>query len=229
VLAAYVLRWAVTRGWATPSWQQIAGVATPILAYSAAVALGGSGFIASFVAGIVFGAIGRRRADAYTAFAEQSGELLNALTFLMFGAVLLGPALGQLDWAVVLYAVLSLTVVRMVPVAVGMVGMGMRRTTVAFLGWFGPRGLASIVFVLLLVEEGSTAESALLQTVVSVTVALSVFAHGLSAYPLANAYASWFASHSEHHSTMTESALVETSRHRLERAGTAAPDGTVRP
>lgn len=204
IFGAYVLRHAIARGWATPSWQQIAAVATPILAYTLAVALGGSGFIASFVAGIAFGVVGREPAKASTGFAEQSGDLLNALTFLMFGAVLLGPALGALSWSVVGYGVLSLTVVRMVPVALGMIGMRMRWTTVAFLGWFGPRGLASIVFVLLLVEEGSLAESALLQTVVSITVALSVFAHGLTAYPLAGAYARWFGRHSKDHATMTE-------------------------
>jgi len=219
VLGAWILRRAVARGWATPSWQQIVPVATAILAYTLAAALGGSGFIAAFVAGIAFGAVGKGDAESSTGFAEQSGQLLNALTFLMFGAVLLGPALGRLDWTVVAYAVLSLTVVRMVPVALGMIGMRMRLTTVAFLGWFGPRGLASIVFVLLVVDESSLAESVLLQTVVSVTVGLSVFAHGLSAYPLAHAYASWFAGQSKNHPTMTENTKVRAPRHRAERVG----------
>jgi NhaP-type Na+/H+ or K+/H+ antiporter len=219
VVGAWLLRHAIARGWATPSWQQIASVATPLLAYTIALALGGSGFIAAFVAGIAFGVVGGPGAEATTRFAEESGELLNALTFLMFGAVLLGPALGVLDWSVVVYAVLSLTVVRMVPVALAMIGMRMRGTTVAFLGWFGPRGLASIVFVLLLVEEGSLAESALLQTVVSITVALSVLAHGVTAYPLAGAYASWFARHAREHATMSESTAVTAVRQRAERVG----------
>jgi sodium/hydrogen antiporter len=219
VVGAWVLRHAIARGWATRSWQQIASVATPLLAYTIALALGGSGFIAAFVAGIAFRVVGGPGAESTTRFAEESGELLNALTFLMFGAVLLGPALGVLDWSVVVYAVLSLTVVRMVPVALAMIGMRMRGTTVAFLGWFGPRGLASIVFVLLLVEEGSLAESALLQTVVSITVALSVLAHGLTAYPLAGAYASWFAGHARDHATMSESTAVTPVRQRAERVG----------
>ena len=226
IVGGWLLRRAAARGWATPSWQQIAAVATPLLAYTAAVALGGSGFIASFVAGIVFGAVVGREAESATGFAEQSGELLNALTFLMFGAVLLGPALGQLDWAVAAYAVLSLTVVRMVPVALSMIGLRMRRTTVAFVGWFGPRGLASIVFVLLLVEEGSLAESALLQTVVSITVAASVFAHGLTAYPLAGAYASWLSRHAKDGSTMPERTTVAEPRHRAERVGVPVGTGT---
>ena len=226
VLGAWVLRHAVARGWATPSWQQIVPVATAILAYTVAAALGGSGFIAAFVAGIAFGVVGKGDAESSTGFAEQSGQLLNALTFLMFGAVLLGPALGRLDWTVVAYAALSLTVVRMVPVALGMIGMRMRRTTVAFLGWFGPRGLASIVFVLLVVDESSLAESVLLQTVVSVTVGLSVFAHGLSAYPLAHAYASWFAGQSKDHPTMTENTKVRAQRHRAERVGATGAEET---
>src|SRR5206468_778394 len=90
--------------------------------------------------GIVFGAVAGERAEHSTFLAEQSGELLNAVTFLLFGAVLLGPALGELDWRVALYAVGSLTVVRMLPVALAMLGAGMRRVTVGFLGWFGPRG-----------------------------------------------------------------------------------------
>jgi NhaP-type Na+/H+ or K+/H+ antiporter len=115
--------------------------------------------------------------------AEQSGELLDAVTFLLFGAVLLGPALGELDWRVALYAVGSLTVVRMLPVVLAMLGTGMRRVRVGFLGWFGPRGLASIVFVLILVEETELPERSLMLTVVTWTVALSVYAHGLTAWP----------------------------------------------
>jgi NhaP-type Na+/H+ or K+/H+ antiporter len=101
--------------------------------------------------------------------------------------VLRGPALGELDWRVALYAVGSLTVVRMLPVALAMLGTGMRRVTVGFLGWFGPRGLASIVFVLILVEETELPERSLMLTVVTWTVALSVYAHGLTAWPGANA------------------------------------------
>jgi NhaP-type Na+/H+ or K+/H+ antiporter len=180
-------------------------VATPLLAYTVASALGGSGFIAAFVAGIVFGAIARDRARHSTFLGEQSGELLNAVTFLLFGAVLLGPALTELDWRVAVYVALSLTVVRMLPVALAMLGTGMRRVTVGFLGWFGPRGLASIVFVLILVEETQLPERPLFVTVVTWTVAASVYAHGLTASPGANRYADWYARHSADHKTMPES------------------------
>jgi sodium/hydrogen antiporter len=212
-LGALVLRSFGARGWMEGTWTQINTLATPLLAYGIAVALGGSGFIAAFVAGITFGVVARQRAEPTTFLAEQSGELLNAVTFLLFGAVLLGPALGDPDWRVIGYAVLSLTVVRMLPVALAMLGTGMRRVTVGFLGWFGPRGLASIVFVLILVEETQLPERPLLLDVVTWTVALSVYAHGLTASPWANRYADWYAAHASHHPTMPESAPV--TEHRL--------------
>src|SRR4029453_3515233 len=98
VLGAWVLRWFAARGWMEGTWQQINAVATPLLAYTVAVGLGGSGFIAAFTAGIVFGAVAGERAEHSTILAEQSGGLLNAVTFLLFGAGLLGPAFADLGW-----------------------------------------------------------------------------------------------------------------------------------
>jgi NhaP-type Na+/H+ or K+/H+ antiporter len=213
LLGAWLLRTFTDRGWIDRTWQQIIGVATPVLAYSVAAALGGSGFIAAFVAGIVFGGLARERAEQSTFLGEQSGELLNAVTFLLFGAVLLGPALTDLDWRVVLYVALSLTVVRMLPVALALLGAGMRPVTVGFLGWFGPRGLASIVFVLILLEETELPERPLLLTVVTWTVAVSVYAHGLTASPGANRYADWYARHTVDHTTMPES--IPSPEHRV--------------
>jgi sodium/hydrogen antiporter len=161
---------------------------------------------------IGFGAAAGDHAEEPTFLAEQSGELLNAVTFLLFGAILLGPALGDLDWRVAAYAALSLTVVRMLPVALAMLGTGMRRVTVGFLGWFGPRGLASIVFVLILLEETELPERPLMLAVVTWTVALSVYAHGLSAWPGANRYADWYAANAGDHLAMPESAPVAEQR-----------------
>jgi NhaP-type Na+/H+ or K+/H+ antiporter len=211
-LGAFLLRWSAARGWMDRTWMQINAVATPLLAYTAAAALGGSGFIAAFVAGIAFGVVAGDHAEAITSLAEDSGALLNAATFLLFGAVLLGPALGGLDWRVTAYALLSLTVVRMLPVALAMLGTGMRRVSVGFLGWFGPRGLASIVFVLILVEQTELPERPLLLAVVTWTVALSVYSHGLSARPGADRYANWYAAHAGDHAAMPESAPVAEHR-----------------
>jgi sodium/hydrogen antiporter len=213
-LGAWVLRSFGRRGWMEETWRQIDAVATPLLAYTLAVALGGSGFIAAFVAGIVFRIVAADHAKEATFLAEQTGELLNAVTFLLFGALLLGPSLGALDWPIALYAVASLTVVRMLPVALAMVGTGMRRVTVGFLGWFGPRGLASIVFVLIVLEETDLPERSLMLAVVTWTVALSVYAHGLTAGPGATRYADWYHAHHQHHRVMPESASVAEQRTR---------------
>ena len=213
-LGAWVLRRFGGRGWMEQTWRQINTVATPLLAYTLAVALGGSGFIAAFTAGIVFRIVAADHAKEATFLAEQSGELLNAVTFLLFGAVLLGPALGELDWPIAAYAVASLTVVRMLPVALALLGAGMRSVTVGFLGWFGPRGLASIVFVLILLEETALPERSLMLTVVTWTVTLSVYAHGLTAGPGATRYADWYEAHHEHHRVMPESASVAEHRTR---------------
>ena len=127
------------------TWLQILPVAGAALSYGIAAPLGGSGFIAAFVAGMTFAAL-RRPADGaeLTFLTDELGELLNGVTLLVFGAVLLWPALTDLDWRIALYAIASLTLVRMLPVALAMLGSGARRPTIAFLGWFGPRGRRSV-------------------------------------------------------------------------------------
>jgi NhaP-type Na+/H+ or K+/H+ antiporter len=213
-LGAWVLRSFGSRGWMEGTWRQINAVATPLLAYTVAAALGGSGFIAAFTAGIVFRTVAADHAMEAMFMAEQTGELLSAVTFLLFGAVLLGPALGELDWPIAAYAVASLTVVRMLPVALALAGTGMRRVTVGFLGWFGPRGLASIVFVLILLEATDLPERSLMLRVVIWTVALSVYAHGLTAGPGAARYADWYHIHHDRHRAMPESVPVAEQRAR---------------
>ena len=128
-------------------------------------------------------------------FVDEGGELFDAVTFLVFGAVILGPVLDELTWQVVVYAVLSLTVVRMLPVALALIGTGARRATVGFLGWFGPRGLASIVFAVILFEEGGLLQEDLIVTTIVITIGLSVLVHGLTAAPLAGRYAAWYETH----------------------------------
>jgi NhaP-type Na+/H+ or K+/H+ antiporter len=194
LLSGAVIVLAGPRGYMEGSWLQIVPVAGAGLAYSSAVALGGSGFIAAFIGGAMFGAVRRRIGGEVGYMLEELGALLGAATFIVFGAALLEPALGRLSWAIVLYAVLSLTIVRMLPVAVSLVGTGARRPTVAFLGWFGPRGLASIVFAVLTLESHGTLphESTVLDAVF-VTIGLSVIAHGLTAAPLAKRYSRWYA------------------------------------
>ena len=125
------------------AWRQVIPAAGAVLAYGTAAALHGSGFIAAFVAGMVFRAVINRDPGEMNRLTEEVGDVLSGVTFVVFGAILLGPALGELSWELVLYAVLSLTVVRMVPVAISMLDSHVRLPTLGFLGWFGPRGLAS--------------------------------------------------------------------------------------
>lgn len=117
------------------------------------------------------------------------------MTFTVFGAVILGPALAQATWQLTLYALLSLTVVRMVPVALALLRTGARMPTLAFLGWFGPRGLASIVFAVLLLDDSDVGHKGTLVLAVAITVGISVYAHGLTAGPLTERYVRWWQSH----------------------------------
>ena len=194
-LGAVALRTAQRRGLAEAHWLQILTAATALLAAGIAHGLGGSIFIAAFVGGFVFGAVRRDVGGEVGYLVDQGGEVLNAVTFLMFGAVILGPVIDDLGWEALLYAVLSLTVVRMLPVALAMLGTRARPPTVAFLGWFGPRGLASIVFAVILVEEAALPHQETLLLAVVATVGLSVYAHGLSALPLTERYVAWYDAH----------------------------------
>jgi len=130
----------------------------------------------------------------FTYLTEEAGGLLAGIVWIGFGAMVAAPLVAQLTWQIVLYAVLSLTLARMLPVAIAMAGSGSRRPTVAFLGWFGPRGLASVVFALIAIER-QVPDAAWLAQVVACTVALSVIVHGLSSGPFVARYQRWFAAH----------------------------------
>ena len=215
VAAACVVVVAGARQFVGGSWLQIVPLAGAGLAFGIADPIGGSGFIAAFVGGFVFGAIRRRSGGEVGHLIEELGEVFSAVTFIVFGAVLLGPVLGDVTWSIALYAVLSLTVVRMLPVAIAMIGAGARKPTLAFLGWFGPRGLASIVFAVLVIEEGGLPHDDLILTTTYVAIGLSVLAHGLTAAPLANRYAAWYESHPRDALAGLESSDVRDVRWRL--------------
>jgi NhaP-type Na+/H+ or K+/H+ antiporter len=157
-------------------------------AYATAELIHGNGFIAAFVAGLTFGNTLQRKCEYLYEFAESEGMILILLTFAAFGIVLLPDAIPQLSVPIVLFAVLSLTVVRMLPVSISLIGTGVTRRTGLFLGWFGPRGLASILFVLLILEKSAAPHRQTILIAVTVTVALSVLLHGASAGPAAARY-----------------------------------------
>ena len=181
------LRWARRHGTASESFAGIAVLALALASYATALTLNGNGFVAAFCGGLAFGALAGRRAPAELEFLEQTGTLLGTLVWMAFGAIAIPIMIDRIDARTVLYAVLSLTVVRMLPVALASIGAGMDRTTVLFVGWFGPRGLASLVFALLALEAlGPGADEAV--ALLAVTVLLSVLAHGLTSAPLARRY-----------------------------------------
>ena len=194
------------------AWLQVVPAAGAALAYGIAAPLGGSGFIAAFVAGMVFGAIRRDEGGEVTRLTEEVGDVLSGVTLLVFGAVLLSPTLHTIDWRIGLYSIASLTVVRMLPVTIAMLGTGARGPTVAFLGWFGPRGLASVVFALIVVEDAHLPHAGTMLSATYATVALSVLVHGVTAAPLARRYASWFESHPAESRPAMESAPAEAHR-----------------
>jgi sodium/hydrogen antiporter len=183
----WLLQWARRRGWAAEDFTGIAVLTLALLAYLASLAVHGNGFVAAFCGGIAFGAVAGRRGPAELAFLEQTGGAVSLLVWAAFGAIAVPIVVDWMDWTLLLYGVLSLTVVRMVPVGLALIGSGLDRNTVLFVGWFGPRGLASLVFALLALEDlGPAADEAV--AVIAVTVLLSVFAHGISAAPLAARY-----------------------------------------
>lgn len=212
IAAAAVLALGSRRDLISGTWLQVIPMAGAALAYGIAVALGGSGFIGAFLAGAVFGTLVPRESEEASRLNEEVGGLLGGVTFLVFGAVLLGPTLKHVTWPIALYAVLSLTLARMLPVAVAMVRSGAKWQTVGFLGWFGPRGLASIVFAVITVQSSHLAGSDTILRATYLTVGLSVVAHGASAEPLARRYARWYEAHPSHRRPVMES--VPVSHHR---------------
>ena len=187
-LGARAIDTAVERGWINEAFQGVGILSLAIFLYAAAETVGGNGFIAAFVGGIVFGNTIRHPCTYLFEFMESEGELLLLITFLVFGAALLPESLGHLNGTVVLYAVLSLTLIRMLPIALSLLGTGLRLPSYLFLGWFGPRGLASILFVLLILEESAVPHVSEILSITIVTVALSALLHGVTAAPLARIY-----------------------------------------
>ena len=185
---ARLLDAAAERQWMSESAQGIGILSLAVFTYVAAELVGGNGFIATFIGGMVFGNSIRHPCSFLFEFMETEGQLLMLITFFVFGAALLPVGIEHFTPMMLLYAVLSLTAIRMLPIAVSLLGAGLRPPTWAFLGWFGPRGLASILFVLLIIEEAQLLHGSELLSITVITVALSVLLHGVTAAPFANAY-----------------------------------------
>ena len=187
-LGGRVMAAAIRRRTVAPAYEQMALAALAVVTFFAADAIGASGFIAAFVAGLLAAApLGDRR-ERLTEFMEQDGQILSFAVFFIFG-VLAASVLDDLTWTIAGYAVLSLTIIRTVPVVLAMVGSGLKPPTLAFMGWFGPRGIASIALLFVVIsEEHGLPGLATIETTVVATVLLSIVVHGVSAPSLVARY-----------------------------------------
>lgn len=185
LVAAASLRWCLKRRWVSEIWMQVTVVGLAIASFSLATSLHGSGYIAAFTGGMLFGYLAKESTHKLIFASEGTGEALALVTWLLFGAMVIGPAFKLFSWEVVIYSVLSLTVVRMVPIFLSLAGLGESVSSKLFLGWFGPRGLASIVFAIMVINAG-VPNGELIALVVICTVLMSLVAHGISANPLAS-------------------------------------------
>ncbi len=176
------------KGLITPEYQRIAFLVLAVISFLLADEIGGSGFIAAFVGGLATGYITRDAGKVLIDFAEAEGQFLNLTVFFLLGIIIAG-LLPFITWQIVLYAILSLTIIRMLPVALSLIGAKVDIDSTLFMGWFGPRGLASVVLALIALEElGSFSGEETFILAVFTTVFFSVVAHGVTALPLSRRY-----------------------------------------
>ena len=181
---ATLLRWCWKQDWVSKIWVQATVPALALASFAVAQSLHGSGYIAAFTGGLLFGSMAKESTHKLVHAAEGAGEVLALMTWVLFGAAVIGDSYDLLTWQVFVYAVLSLTVIRIVPIFLSLIGTGESVSSRMFLGWFGPRGLASIVFAVI-VMDAELPGSRFIGAVVVTTVILSLVAHGVSAKPLA--------------------------------------------
>ena len=187
-VGAWLLKWCWNQGWHSKIWAQLPVITLSVSCFGVAQSLHGSGYVAAFVGGILFGYVAKNHKHELLHAAEGTGETLALITWVVFGSAVVGQTYEYFNWQVVLYSVLSLTLIRMLPVFLSLTGTGETTNSKLFLGWFGPRGLASIVFAIIVLNADLPGGETLALTVVC-TVILSIFAHGLTANPFARAYA----------------------------------------
>jgi len=182
-IASKLLSYCRKQGWITELWGQLPVITLSISCFALAQNLHGSGYIAAFAGGILFGIMEKKSKHQLLQAAEGTGETLALITWVIFGVAVVGQLFKVISWDVVLYALLSLTVIRMLPVYISLAGTNIDNSSKLFLGWFGPRGLASIVFAIIVLNEDLPGGETLAITVVC-TVFFSIIAHGISANPL---------------------------------------------
>ena len=191
-LAALLLKFAKGQDWLTYTWIQVPILALALGCFGVAQWLGGSGFTASFSGGLLFGILAKQVKEEYLRAAEGTGDTMALITWVIFGAAVVGQAAGHFNWQIWLYAILSLTLIRMLPVFLVLTRMGVSTEGKLFMGWFGPRGLASIVFAVIVVNANLPNSSVIAATAVC-TIMLSILFHGITANPWAKGFGERFA------------------------------------
>lgn len=178
------------RGWMEEAFQRLSALPLAILAFAFAEMVGGNGFISAFVAGLglTISVTSDHVRHQIQEFGETEGTQLILVVFLIFGLVMIPVAFEYWGWSELVYAIASLTVIRMVPVAISLIGTGFDWRTVTFIGWFGPRGIASVLYLLMAVAAIGFVGYERIMSVIVLTVTISVFAHGISALPLSRLY-----------------------------------------
>ena len=176
------------REWMSQTFEGVCALSIALIAFTGAEFVHGNGFISAFVGGLAFGHFLSHRCKFLYEFAESEGQFFTLTTFLIFGTIAIHLIGDSFHWTYVLYGVLSLTVIRMLPIAISLIGTGVNKYTIAFLGWFGPRGLASILFALLILDRMEIARGKEIISIVIVTVLLSVLLHGVTAFPASHGY-----------------------------------------
>lgn len=214
-LLARTAMWAMEHRWSDAEGYRLLMLGGAFVAFAGSVAAGGNGFIAAFVCGLLVRAFVGETTDEQTELTEDAAQIGAAATFVVFGALLVWPAFDALSPAIAVCAIGTLTVGRMLPVWLALLGTGLKLPTVAFIGWFGPRGLASMVFGLLVVQEEELVGRGDLFAVIVLVIVASVALHGVSAAPLAVRYGRWFDAHGR--DDMMESEMVPSSMLRGER------------
>lgn len=182
LIAWRLQRYSGQHQWQTPVWSQLMLPGLAVLCFATAQAIGGSGFIAAFVGGLFASYLFTQQKHHLLKASEEFASLLSVVTWVVFGALVVPRAWSSLTVEVWLYALLSLTGIRVLPVLISLAGSRFDLETRLFIGWFGPRGLASIVFAVMILEYPLEASHTLVAVAVC-TVFLSVLLHGLTANP----------------------------------------------
>jgi NhaP-type Na+/H+ or K+/H+ antiporter len=185
-IGTWILRRCHELGWITDIWGQIPVIALSVGCFAVAQSVHGSGYIAAFSGGILFGYLAKQSKHELLHAAEGVGETMALFTWVIF-AVIIGKYFEFFSWEIVVYALFSLTIVRIIPIYLSLTGTGESNNSKLFLGWFGPRGLASIVFAVIVLNHEIAGGKIIALTVIC-TVILSIIAHGLTANPLARAF-----------------------------------------